>query len=128
MKKIFSALFLFVFMSNMALADCDWTTINKMPNGNFEYSPALNICVGQLVQDSGVKDQQVADLNKAIQLKDLALQVSDTRITLWQKSANDEMDRLNTIQSDSKKSDWLYFALGVGTTFLAGYMASRLMR
>ena len=126
MKKLIVCILLFVSSVN-AFADCDWSTIKKLPDGGFEYTPELHLCVGNLVQDSKVKDQQIADLNQAITLKDLALKESDERVSLWSKTAGDEMDRLNKISNDQKKSDWLYFALGVGTTFLAAYSAAKLI-
>jgi hypothetical protein len=126
MKKLIIAIL--CFMSTLAFGDCDWTQIKQLPDGGYEYNAALNICVGQLVQDSKVKDQQIADLQKAITLKDLALTTADQRTMLWQKSSDDEMARLNTIQSDSKRSDWLYFGLGVLTTVAAGYMAAQIIR
>ena len=100
MNKLISIFLLMSMFSNSAFSDtviCDWTQIKKLPDGGYEYSPALNLCVGQLVQDSKIKDQQNQDLTKAIQLKDLALTNSDARVAMWQKSTNDEVDRLNTI-------------------------------
>lgn len=127
MKKFIVCLLLFVSSAN-AFADCDWSTIKKLPDGGYEYSSDLNLCVGNLVQDNKTKDLQIADLNKAITLKDLALKESDERVALWSKNAGDELDRLNKISNDQKINDWLYFALGVGTTFLAAYSASKLIR
>lgn len=126
MKKLVACILLFVSSTN-AFADCDWSDIKKLPDGGFEYTPALHLCVGNLVQDNKVKDQQIADLNKAITLKDLALKASDERVALWSKTAGDELDRLNKISEDQKRNDWMYFALGVGTTFLAAYSASKLI-
>ena len=127
MKKLITCILLFVSSAN-AFANCDWSTIKKLPDGGYEYSPALNLCVGNLVQDNKTKDLQIADLTKAITLKDLALKASDDRVLLWSKTAGDEMDRLNKISQDQKHSDWLYFGLGVATTFLAAYSASKLIR
>jgi hypothetical protein len=128
--KITSLFILLITMCNISSAaqNCDWSTIKKMPNGDYEYSPTLNLCVGQLVQDSTTKDQQVVDLTKAIQLKDLAIQTSDSRIALWEKTAGDEQDRLAKMESDEKKSQWLYFGLGILTTFVAGYTASQVYK
>jgi len=126
MKKLICVILSLLMFSNICFADCDWAQIKKLPDGGYEYSPALNLCVGQLVQTNAVQTQQLQDLGKAIQLKDLALTNSDARVALWQKSSDDELSRLNTIQSDEKHSDWLFFGLGVATTFLAGYTAAKL--
>jgi hypothetical protein len=125
MKKLIACILLFVSSAN-AFADCDWSTIKKLPDGGYEYTPALHLCVGNLVQDNKTKDLQIADLNQAITLKDLALKESDDRVVLWEKTAGDELDRLNKISNDQKHNDWLYFGLGVATTFLAGYAAAKL--
>lgn len=126
MKKLIVCMLLFITSVN-AFANCDWSTIKKLPNGDFDYSPTLHICVGKLVQDAAVKDQQISDLNQAITLKDLALKESDSRTQLWMTTSTNELDRLNKISSDEKSSQWLWFGLGVATTFLAGYGAAKLV-
>lgn len=128
MKKLISFVLIGCLFSNLSFGACDWSTIKKLPDGGYEYSSDLNLCVGQLVQDSKVKDQQIADLNQAIQLKDLALTKSDARVLLWTTTAENEQDRLAKLNADQKKSDWLYFGLGVLTTFAAGYTAASLAR
>lgn len=126
MKKFIACLLLFVSSAN-AFANCDWSTIKKLPDGGYEYTPELHLCVGNLVQDSKVKDQQIADLNQAITLKDLALKEADSRVILWEKNSADELDRLNKISEDQKRNDWTMFILGVGTTFLSAYTAAKLI-
>jgi len=127
MKKLIA---LILCVSNLAMADqtCDWSTIKQLPDGGFEYSATLNICVGQLVQDSKVKDQQITDLTKAISLKDLALTNADARIQLWMTSAENEQDRLSKISSDQKHSEYLAFGLGLLTAIGTGYALSRIYK
>jgi hypothetical protein len=128
MKKIIASILIFC-MSTMAMADsnCDWSQIKKLPDGGFEYTATLNLCVGNLVQDNKVQAQQISDLTKAIQLKDLAISYSDARTVLWQKSADDELARLNTIEKDQKHNDLLYFGLGILFTSISVYGASKLV-
>lgn len=127
MKKIISLLLLICLFSTSAFSDCDWTGIKELPDGGYEYSPTLNLCVGQLVQDSKVKDQQISDLNKAISLKDLALTTADQRTLLWQKTSDDQLNRLNTIQADQARSGWIYYALGAASMFLGAYAAAKII-
>jgi hypothetical protein len=128
MKNIIAIILAITVFSNLALADnCDWSTIKAMPNGDFEYSPQLNLCVGNLVQQNQVQTQQLSDLNQAIDLKNLALQNADARTALWEKTSDDELSRINKIESDSKQSGWLMFALGAGTVILSGFMAAKLV-
>ncbi len=127
MKKISALLVLISLFSNLALgADkCDWTKIKKLPDGGFEYSLELNECVGKLVEDSKVKDQQIVDLNKAIQLKDLALKDSDTRANMWLTTSTNEQERIVKIDADQKTSNIIYFGLGVALTVLSVWGASK---
>ncbi len=126
MKKLICSLLLLVMSTNV-LADCDFSKgITTGPNNTHIFTEECYLKVGQLVQDAKIKDQQIADYSKAIQLKDLALTNADARTALWTKTAEDEQDRMNKLDSEQKHSDWLYFGLGVATTFLAGYAAAKL--
>ena len=126
MKKLISIILIICSFSQVAFAsNCDWSQIKKLPNGDYDYSPQLNLCVGNLVQQNQVQAQQIVDLNKAISLKDLAINYDEQRIAMWEKTAGDEQTRLATMESDQKHSDWLMFGLGVVTTFAAAYAASR---
>ena len=134
MKRLISMILMFMLSTSAfgAAPNCNapgfWSTIKPLADGGFEYSAAQSLCVGQLVQDNKTQAAQIADYSKAISLKDLALTNSDARVALWQKSADDEMDRLNKIETDQKRSDWLIFGLGVVTTLGAGWMASKLIK
>jgi hypothetical protein len=127
MRKLIVLLLLLTLFSNIAVADCDFTTIKNLPNGNYEYSPQQHLCVGQLVQSDQVKSIQLKDLGAAIQLKDLALQKSDERIYLWRTTSYNEMDRMEKIESSRSTSNLLYFGLGALTVLGAGWMASKLL-
>lgn len=119
MKKLISLILLF---SISAQASCDWKTgITSGPNKTFIYNEECHQEVGKLVQAN-------KDLTQAIALRDLAIQNSDARIALWEKSSNDEFDRLNKMENDQKRSDWVMFGLGVATTFAAAYAASQFTR
>jgi hypothetical protein len=128
MKKVITFLLLFCLSANSAFADCDWNTgITPGPNKTFVYSEACHLAVGQLVQTNKTQAAQIQDLNKAISLKDLALQNADARIALWETTAGNMQDRLVKMDSDTKTSDWTFFALGVGTVVLSGFMTARLI-
>src|ERR1700677_5144950 len=99
MKK-FIAVIVLITMSTVAEADCDFSTgITAGPNNTFIYTEECHLKVGSLVQDNAVKTQQIADLNAAISLKNLAISNSDARVALWQKSSDDNLDRLNKLAS-----------------------------
>lgn len=128
MKKFISIVLLTCLFSNFAFADsCDWSTIKLLPDGNYEYSKQLNLCVGNLVQASAIKDKQIQDLTTAVDLKNAALVIADQRTALWEKTSDDELARINTMQADQHSDNTLFFALGVATTFLAAYSAAQLI-
>jgi hypothetical protein len=129
MKKIVSSFLLFCFISNAALADCDFSTgITAGPNHTFIYTQGCHEAVGKLVQDNQALTLQVGDLTKAIALKDLALTKADDRTQLWMNTSDKLIDRVDKIDDTVKHNEWLYFGLGVLTTFAAGYVVSQTVR
>lgn len=129
MNKLIASIVIFCFSLNVALADCDWAKgITPGPNNTYIYSEACHLAVGKLVQDNKTKDAQIQDLNKAITLKDLAIKMSDDRANNWMNTSKDLEERLQKVDSLEKKNEWLYFGLGVATTFLAAYGASQLIK
>jgi hypothetical protein len=129
MKKAISALLLFCLTSNAAMAECDFSTgITPGPNHTFIYTEECHLKVGHLVQDNKTKDAQIADLNQAITLKDLALTKSDDRTRLWMDTSDKLQNRLTTVDELAKKNEWIYFGLGVLATVGAGYVASQIYR
>lgn len=130
MKILASAVLAFYLFSNIAYGDtnCDWSQIKKNSDNTYTYSAQLNLCVGNLVQQAAIKDKQIQDLTTALDLKNAALVVADQRTALWEKTSDDELQRLNSMEADQKHNDTLYFGLGVATTFLAAYAAAELIR
>ncbi len=129
MKKLISLLILTSLVVPMAFADtsnCDWSKIVENPDKTFNYSPALNLCVGQLVQDNQVQATQLLDLNKALTLKDTALQDSDKRVQNWQATSVKLEDSLQSYDELRNRNYWLFFALGVLTTAGAVWAAGSL--
>jgi len=130
MKKLISVLLLFLMVSNVVLADqsCDWSKIQPSADGTYyKYPEDLHICVGKLVEDNKAKDAQIQDLTKAIQLKDLALDMSDKRVQLWTNTSSQLEDRLTKIDSMERTNQWLYFGLGALTIIGAGLVTARLI-
>jgi len=127
MKKFIAAILLLCFSANVAMADCDWTQIKKLPDGGFEYNPTLNLCVGNLVQTNKTQAKQIQDLTTAIDLKDAALLAADQRTQLWETTSLNEQDRLTKIDNESKTNEWIFFGLGVVTVIGSGFMAAKLL-
>lgn len=128
MKKAISILMLTCFLSNTAMAECDFSKgITPLADGGFRYTEECHRKVGTLVQDNQTKDRQLSDLTQAIQLKDLALQKSDARVALWMDTSFKMEDRLNKVDELRSKNEWLMFGLGALTVLGAGFMASKLL-
>jgi hypothetical protein len=116
-------------LSNIAYADCDFSKgITPGPNKTFIYTEECHLAVGKLKQDNDTYKLQIADLTKAISLKDLALTKSDERTQLWMDTSSKLEDRVTKIDEMTKHNEWLYFGLGVLTTFAAGYAIARGVR
>lgn len=102
-------------------AKCNWTKIKPSTDGkSFIYPKDLHLCVGLMVEDTKAKDIQIDDLNKAINLKDLALQKSDERASKWMDTSFKLEDNMSKIKSEQKSNDVLFFALGALTIVGAG--------
>jgi hypothetical protein len=125
--KFFTSILVLFCMTINAFADCDWSQIKKNPDNTFTYSEPLHLCVGKLVQDNKVKTQQIADLTKALTMKDLSIKASDDRANLWMSTSEKLEDRVNKLDSMEKKNEWLYFGLGALTVLGAGYTAAKLI-
>ena len=127
MKKLIASILLFS-ISSVSFADCDYTKIVDNKDGTYTYSKELHICVGKMKQDLQVAQTQVLELNKAIELKDLAITKSSERTQLWMDTTFKVQDRLNTYDSIQGKTNTLYFLGGVGLTVLSVWAAGQLRR
>lgn len=131
MKKIISIFILMSLFCNFSFAkasDCDFKTgIKPLSDGNYEYSKDCHLKVGELVQNSNIKDQQIKDLNQAIQLKDLAIKASDDRSNLWYNTSQDLEGRVQKIDEEQKHNELLWLGMGVLGTVLTGYMVAKLI-
>jgi hypothetical protein len=129
MKAFIIYALLAILTTDVAFAECDFKTgIIDGPNKTFIYTEECHQKVGQLVQSNATQAAQIADYQKAITLKDLAITAADQRTQLWTKTAEDEQDRMNKLTADQNRSVWLYFGLGALTVIGAGFMTAKLIR
>ena len=128
-NKIISLVAILTMLSNTAFADCDFSKgVTANPDGTRTYTKECHIAVGNLVQDNAVKTQQVQDLNQAITLKDLAITKSDQRAQNWMDTSLKLEENVQKMDSLKKENEWIYFALGVLATGMAGIAAAQLSR
>ncbi len=129
MKKIVSLFVSFCMLSHAASAECDFSIgITPGPNHTYVYSESCHIKVGELVQSNKTKDAQIADLSKAIELKDLAITKADQRTQLWMDTSYKLEDRVTKIDELRGKNEMLYYGLGILTVFAAGYIVKAAYR
>lgn len=110
----------------VSLGDCDFSKgITPGLNGTFVYSETCHKKVGQVVQDNKNLTQANSDLTKAISLKDLAIQTSDKRATLWNNTAENLESRLQKVDTMEKHNEWIFFGLGVLATGASVWLAAK---
>jgi|ERR1700677_2068272 len=120
MKKLISIVAAISLFSNVCFGDCDFSKgITKLPDGSYQYTAACNLAAGQAVADNAVKAKQIADLNKAVQLKDLALTTADQRADNWMDSSLKQGEYIQKISSLQKEEFWIAFGLGILVTSAA---------
>lgn len=129
MKTFISTILIASIFSNVAMADCDFSKgITPLPNGTYAYSLDCHLEVGKLIQDNKTKTLQLADYQKAVELKNLAIVRSDQRAQLWFDTAEKSQDRLTSIAAEQKHNDFLYFGLGILATVATGFAVAKLTR
>jgi hypothetical protein len=128
MKKIISLMLAMSLFSSACLATCDWSKIVKNADGTYTYSQALNLCVGQTVQDNVTKAQQITDYTKALTLKDLAITKSDARADLWMSTSLKLEENVQKVDTLKRDNEWIFFGLGALTVIGAGMAAAQLSR
>jgi hypothetical protein len=129
LNKLISLILIYLFSTNIVLADCVFSRdITKLEDGRYAYTRECHIQVGEMKYDLDIANQKLANLNKVIELKDLALTKSDERTKLWQEATYKLEDRVASIDERRSINQWVYFGIGVITTIGSGYIASKLIR
>ncbi len=123
LKKFISFVIINCFLISVCFSECDWKKI--VPQGDsFLYPKECHLKVEQLLDDVKIREEQIAKLNKALDLKDLVIAKAEERTELWRGTAYKMEDRLIAQEKWSSKSGWVYFGLGVITTVAAGFAIS----
>lgn len=120
MKKILSIVLLISMIPSMCFGDCDFSVgIKPLADGTYSYSKVCHQEVGTMVQ-------QISDLQKAVDLKTSALQISDTRAQNWMDTSLKLEGQVQKVDSLEKSNEWLWFSLGVLTVIGAAVAASQI--
>ena len=124
MKKLFTVLVL--LMSFNVTATCDFKSVKKVGADTFIYTKECHLEVGKLVKVEKIRKGQVADLNKSITLKDLAITKADARISLWKDTTYKLEDRMLKQRKYSRLNNTLIFGSGVLTVILSAWAMGQL--
>ncbi len=110
-----------------AYGECDFSKdIKKNSNGSYTYSSECHIKVGKIVKENELREEQVVKLNKAIELKDLAITKSEERTQLWINTSDKLEGRLNTIEKMQDSNKIVWFVAGIGFTVLSVWAAGQI--
>lgn len=126
MKKLIAAALIVLSLSNIAMADCDFSKVIHNADGTMTYTKELHICVGQLKEDLDSANTQIVAYKQAIDLKDLAFTKANQNADLWMNTSFKLQDRMNEVDSLKEKNQYLAFGLGILVTGLAVWGAGYL--
>lgn len=108
---------------------CDFANdIRLNQDGSYTYSKECHIEVGKRIKKLTLIEAQVVELEKTIELKDLALSKEKQRADGWMDTAFQINDKLQKYDAISSKSNAVYFGLGLATAILSVWAAGQLVR
>lgn len=108
---------------------CDFANdIRANQDGTYTYSKECHIEVGKRIKKLALIEGQVTELEKTIELKDLALSKEKQRADAWMDTAFKINDKLQKYDAISSKNNTIYFGLGLATAILSAWAAGQLVR
>ena len=108
--------------------DCSRNNGIKKVQGGYLYDARCHALVGVVVKENELQKEQITELKRTIELKDLALTKSDQRAAMWQATAFKLEDRIYTLDRIKTYNSTIYFILGILTTSAAIYAGSKVTR
>jgi hypothetical protein len=127
MKKIINSLLLFISVSS-CFAECDWKTDIVRKGDEFTYTAACHDKVGKMVKELEDRRNQVTELNKTVELKDLFILKQDERILIWRNATYEVEDRFLKYDNMKKYNDVMYFGGGILVAMLGVWGAGQLKK
>jgi hypothetical protein len=125
----FVCLLLSFAVSLPSYASCDWSKdVSKNADGSYTYSKQCHLEVGSSLEELDLRRRQVGELNRTVELKDLAIKYSEERTQLWMDSTLKMNDRLNQYEASRSREPWLYFGIGVAATVLSVWAAGQISK
>lgn len=119
----------FTFIPYMAYSSCDYKNdIKRNQDGSYTYTKDCHIEFGKTIEELEIRKEQLENTKKIITLKDLAVQDYERNVTIWKNTALDLNNRLEKIEDSRNTDKTIYFILGVATSVLSAYTASKLIK
>lgn len=114
-----------MLVSNVAFANCDWSTIREIDGPEFVYSPQCHDKVGKMVENEKDYKIQIESQKKAIELKDLTIQDLTKNSNMWEQEAHNQFKALENYKEAENTRTWLWFGGGVAATVLTIFLAGQ---
>lgn len=109
-------------------AECDPSTIKQNVDGTYTYSRDCHVWVGQTKKRLTLLEDKVVQLEKKIELKDLAILKQEEIANHWRDTSFKLNDKLNTYEAVRISNQRLYFVGGLLTALASAYVGSRVLR
>ena len=103
---------IFILVSSVSHADCDWKTIAKTQEG-YLYSRECHIEVGKTVEELDIKRKQSDMFRQSSDLFKQSYELEKERADLWYKEARDLEKSLSSKKSYVELQQIAYFSLGL---------------
>lgn len=116
-------------VSQQSLADCNPKDIkqqNYYGEPRYAYPVDCHIDCGRLRKAEPLYKEQVKQLKKSIEFKDLAIQDANKRIDLWKSTTQDLEQIIIKQEENQERMKWIYFGLGILTTGAAVWAAGQI--
>jgi hypothetical protein len=110
-----------------SFAACDFAKdIKENQDGSYTYTRDCHIEVGKRVKKLILVEEQIVELEKTIELKDLALVKQKERADMWMNTSFTLNDKLQKYDAAASTDKTLHFIIGVGVTVLSVWAAGQL--
>ena len=116
-----------MLVNQQSLANCKpKEDIREIGINSYLYKVDCHVDYGRLRKAEPLYKEQVKELKKSIEMKDLALKYSNERIENWKKTTYKLEDKMFKLEKNNEKIKWIYFGLGIAVMGGAVYAAGQL--
>lgn len=113
-------------VSQSVLADCNPKRDIYEQNNRYSYSLDCHLDYGRLRKVEPLRQKQVKELKRSIEMKDIALDYSYKRIKNWKGTSLKLEKNILKLERNQERMKWIYFGLGIIVTGAAVHAAGQL--